>query len=71
MSISWLLVVLGLAVFAGAVWALFWAVDNGQYDDLEAKGRIIFDDEPGNGDIPDFLANGDRPAGSDPSFPRR
>jgi cbb3-type cytochrome oxidase maturation protein len=44
MSISYLLVVLGLAAFAGAVWALFWAVDAGQYDDLEAQGAAILDE---------------------------
>jgi cbb3-type cytochrome oxidase maturation protein len=44
MSISYLLVFLGVAAFAGAVWALFWAVDAGQYDDLEAEGRRILDE---------------------------
>jgi cbb3-type cytochrome oxidase maturation protein len=38
-------VALGLAVFAGGIWALFWAIDSGQYDDLEAQGRSILDDE--------------------------
>ena len=45
MSISYLLVVLGLAAFGGAVWALFWAVDSGQYDDIEAEGAKILEDE--------------------------
>jgi cbb3-type cytochrome oxidase maturation protein len=54
MSISYLLVTLGLATFGAAVWALFWAVDAGQYDDLEAQGRAILEDppparEPGSG----------------------
>jgi cbb3-type cytochrome oxidase maturation protein len=44
MSISYLLVVLGLAAFGGTVWALFWAVDSGQYDDLEAQGAAILDE---------------------------
>jgi cbb3-type cytochrome oxidase maturation protein len=57
MSISYLLVVLGLAAFGGAVWALFWAVDSGQYDDLEAEGRKILDEQP-----PDEPAASDRPA---------
>jgi cbb3-type cytochrome oxidase maturation protein len=35
MSIAYLLVVLGLGVLAVAVWALFWAIDSGQYDDVE------------------------------------
>ncbi len=43
MSIAYLLVVLGLALLGGAVWALFWAVDSGQFDDLEAHGRSILD----------------------------
>lgn len=46
MSISYLLVVLGLAAFGGAVWALFWAVDSGQYDDIEAEGAKILEDDP-------------------------
>ena len=45
MSISYLLVLLGMGVLALAIWALFWAIDSGQYDDLEAQGRSIFDDE--------------------------
>jgi cbb3-type cytochrome oxidase maturation protein len=45
MSISYLLVVLGLGVFALAVWALFWAIDSGQYEDLEEQGSSILDDE--------------------------
>lgn len=45
MSISYLLVALGLGVFALAVWALFWAIDSGQYENLEEQGRSILDDE--------------------------
>jgi cbb3-type cytochrome oxidase maturation protein len=44
-SISYLLVLVGLAVLGGAIWALFWAIDSGQYDDLEAQGRAILEDE--------------------------
>lgn len=46
MSISYLLVLLGLAVFGVAVWALFWAIDSGQYDDLEAQGAAILEETP-------------------------
>ena len=45
MSISYLLVALGLAAFGAAAWALFWAVDAGQYDDLEAQGAAILEEE--------------------------
>ena len=46
MSIAYLLVALGLGVFALAAWALFWAIDDGQYDDLEQQGKSILDDDP-------------------------
>jgi len=45
MSISYLLVMIALAALAGAIWALFWAIDSGQYDDLESQGRKILDEE--------------------------
>jgi nitrogen fixation-related uncharacterized protein len=50
MSISYVLVLLGLGVFGCAVWAMFWAIEDGQYDAAEE-----------NGDIPDLLAKGDGP----------
>jgi len=45
MSIAYLLVALGLGVFALAVWALFWAIDSGQYEDLEDQGKSILEEE--------------------------
>lgn len=45
MSIAYLLVALGLGVFALAVAALFWAIDSGQYEDVEDHGRIPLDPE--------------------------
>lgn len=45
MSISYLLVLLALGLLAGAIWALFWAIDDGQYDDLEAQGASILEDD--------------------------
>ena len=55
MSISYVLVLLGLGVFGCAVWAMFWAIDDGQYDDLEAQGKTILEEEDlKNGDIPDL-----------------
>jgi cbb3-type cytochrome oxidase maturation protein len=46
MSISYVLVLLGLAVFGCAVWAMFWAIDDGQYDDVEKHGSAALEDEP-------------------------
>ena len=47
MSISYLLVLIGLGVFALSVWALFWAIDSGQYEDLESHGSAILDEDDG------------------------
>jgi cbb3-type cytochrome oxidase maturation protein len=45
LSISYLLVSLGLVLAGGAVWALFWAIDDGQYDEIESQGRAVLDDD--------------------------
>jgi len=45
MSILYVLIPLSLVLMGGAVWALFWAIDNGQFDDLETPGRSILEDE--------------------------
>jgi len=38
MEILFILIPLSLLLVAGALWAFFWAVDHGQFDDLEAPG---------------------------------
>lgn len=41
------LIPLALALGIGALFAFFWALRDGQFDDLEGSGsRILFDDEP-------------------------
>lgn len=45
MNILFVLIPLSLALMALAVWALFWAVDSGQFDELEKHSRSILDDE--------------------------
>ena len=46
MQSFYLLVPLALIIVALAIKLLFWAINNGQYDDLDAEGhRILFDDE--------------------------
>lgn len=55
MSILYLLIPLALLLLALAVWAFFWAVGSGQFDDLDTPAmRILLDDD----DRPD-------PAGDD------
>jgi cbb3-type cytochrome oxidase maturation protein len=50
MSIAYLLVALGLGVFALAAWALFWAIDSGQYDDVDKHAAAALEErEPDHG----------------------
>ncbi|HKQ82302.1 MAG TPA: cbb3-type cytochrome oxidase assembly protein CcoS [Steroidobacteraceae bacterium] len=47
MSILFVLVPLSLCLVVFAGWAFFWAVDKGQFDDLETPAwNILHDDEP-------------------------
>jgi len=45
MSILFVLIPLSLALMGVAVWALFWAIDSGQFDDLDAAGRSVTEDD--------------------------
>ncbi len=44
MSILYILIPVGLILLAFAA-GIFWAVGNGQFDDLEEPAMSIFDDE--------------------------
>ena len=46
MSISLLLIPLGLLLLAAAVGAFFWAVDNDQFEDLDQFAEGAADDDP-------------------------
>lgn len=46
MTIIYVLIPLGLLLLGVAIWAFFWAVRNGQFDDLETPAwRILMDDD--------------------------
>lgn len=46
MSILYLLIPLALLLLGGAVWAFFWAVGSGQFDDLDTPAlRVVLDDD--------------------------
>ena len=46
MEIIYLLVPLSLVLVGAIVWAFFWAVRSGQFDDLEGPAhRILMDDD--------------------------
>lgn len=51
MSILYILIPLALLLLGGAVWAFFWAVGSGQFDDLDTPAvRIVMDDDSKPGD---------------------
>lgn len=46
MSILYILIPLALVLLGVAVWAFFWAVGSGQFDDLDTPAvRILMDDD--------------------------
>lgn len=45
MTIIYLLVPLSLIILLIAIAAFFWAVRSGQFEDLDAPGRVILDEE--------------------------
>jgi len=61
MSILYVLIPLGLVLVVIGIWAFFWAVGSGQFDDLETPGwSVLIDhDKPGK---PDEETHGDRPS---------
>lgn len=46
MDILYLLIPLAVLLAGFILWALFWAIRAGQFDDLERPGHEIFWDEP-------------------------
>jgi cbb3-type cytochrome oxidase maturation protein len=53
MSAVFLLIPLGIVIVALALWAFFWAVGDGQFDDLESPGWSILADDPPDGRVPE------------------
>lgn len=46
MTVLYVLIPLALLLLAGAVWAFFWAVGSGQFDDLDTPAvRVVLDDD--------------------------
>ncbi|MEY6433858.1 cbb3-type cytochrome oxidase assembly protein CcoS [Thioalkalicoccus limnaeus] len=46
MSILYLMIPMGVMIVVGAAWAFLWAVNNGQFDDLDSPAwRILLDDD--------------------------
>jgi cbb3-type cytochrome oxidase maturation protein len=67
MSILYLMIPMGVLIVVGALWAYFWAVNSGQFDDLDSPAwRILLDDDSRP---PERPAPSGKPAG-DESDPR-
>ena len=46
MSILYVLIPLALLVLGAAVWAFFWAVGSGQFDDMDTPAiSVVMDDD--------------------------
>jgi cbb3-type cytochrome oxidase maturation protein len=46
MSMLYVLIALALGLLALAIWALFWAIGNRQFDDLESQGwSVVLDND--------------------------
>jgi len=46
MNILYFMIILALALLGLAVWAMFWAIRNHQFDDLESQGwSVVLDDD--------------------------
>ena len=46
MPALYILIPVAIVLVAFAIWLFFWAVDSGQYDDLDGPAHsILFDDE--------------------------
>lgn len=47
MAALYILIPVAVVLVALAIWVFFWAVDSGQFDDLDGPAHsILFDDEP-------------------------
>jgi cbb3-type cytochrome oxidase maturation protein len=45
-SVLYVLIPLGLVLLGLAVWAFFWAVGSGQFDDMDTPAwRVVMDDD--------------------------
>jgi cbb3-type cytochrome oxidase maturation protein len=45
MEILYMMVPLGLVLVGLGIWAFFWAVGNGQFDDLDSPGWSVLSDD--------------------------
>ncbi|MGA0735127.1 MAG: cbb3-type cytochrome oxidase assembly protein CcoS [Steroidobacteraceae bacterium] len=46
MQSLYLLIPLSIVLVAVAIWAFFWAVNRGQFDDMEEQARLALEEDP-------------------------
>jgi cbb3-type cytochrome oxidase maturation protein len=46
MESVFLLIPLSIVLLGVAVWAFFWAVNEGQFEELDEPSRIVLEDDP-------------------------
>ncbi|MEY2625240.1 MAG: Cytochrome oxidase maturation protein cbb3-type [Pseudomonadota bacterium] len=51
MESVYLLIPLSILIGGIAVWAFFWAVDRGQFDDFEQAERLALEEDPPQTDV--------------------
>ena len=69
MSMIYVLIPLAIVLLALAVWALFWAIRSGQFDDLDSQAwSVVLDDDSKPPGDPDDMG-GDEPGSSKKSAP--
>ncbi|SEF75325.1 cbb3-type cytochrome oxidase assembly protein CcoS [Marinobacterium lutimaris] len=62
MSIIYLLIPIAIILASIGIWAFFWSVNSGQFDDLESPAhKILYDDDADL--IPDDAKNSTREQG--------
>jgi len=60
MNMLYVLIPLALVLLAAAVWALLWAIQSGQFDDLESQGwSVVLDEDRA---VPPKTDDNDKPA---------
>ncbi len=42
----YLLIPLSIVLLAAAIWAFFWAVNRGQFDDMDESARAALEEDP-------------------------
>lgn len=70
MAALYVLIPVAVGIVAACIWIFFWAVDNGQYDDLDSPAHsILFDDDerpgPSSAKQPEQPRAADREPGQD------